>query len=411
MSTIENENAVPQGSDGEQQRSPRHKMKVVIGLVTVLAAVVVGLGIAFFSGVLVPPGAAAQYDGHSYIMEDEVTDYVSTYKTSMQLADADDATWATFLSNNNLTPERLRYSTIFQLVCNALVEKEANERGIAVSDEEIDSSLESLKAMTAFGDDDIWNQAMESRGQTMEGLRETYRLSLLRQKVLTAAVEIPEASDEQIISYLQSTVPVLNSTRVKHTYCFKVDGLDENGSLEKISAVQNYRKEIVEAGVDKDTFVRHVQMFSNNDELVEKGGANGWNIDTSSYSERYIEAIENTDKGEVSQVFNDGDGYAFIWVDEVYRFPVDSEKIKEIDLSKMPDSLYSYLSDTTGYQLWKSESESWLQSQAHDSNIQYYPIPADVFYNVDMSLAAASEQSDGEDDVANQDGTEPGESG
>ena len=369
-------------------------LRAIIAVIVVLILAIGGYAGAIYAGVLAMPGAAARYDGWSFIQEQDVTDYIETYQKQMGYEDANDEDWATFLSQYGLTPERLRMTTIRQLVCDALVQKTADKDGITVDNSEVDTMVQNMKKSMAFDDDDTWNNTLEAYGQTEEGLRSTYQQQLLKQKVYNAEVEMPTATDDEVRSYLQTAVTSMSSLTTKHTYCFKISGLDDDGSLKKIGAVQKYRKALIKDGVSTDSFAAYVQSFSDVDSLKEVGGANGWDLDTSEYSSKYAEVLDGLKKGEVSEVFNDGDGYAFIWVDDTYTFPKNSKKIEKLNLSAMPSSLSGYLSSCASYQLWQTDCAEWLQQRADDANINYYDMPSNVPYNVDMNKAQDTSNSD-----------------
>ena len=377
-----------QAGVARQAGKPRPWLKIVLAVVAVvLIAAVAYVAHAVWAGDMAPADAAAKYDGFNYLPEGEVTDYIATYREQMGLAESSDEDWATFLAAYNLTPQRLRYTTIQQLITDALVRKKAQELGLEADEAEVDASVQALRDTLGLGDDDILQQTLEAHGQTEEGLREVYRAAIVKRLLLSAEVETPVPTDEQVKDYLKGLIPTLESTTVRHTYCFKLDGVAESGDADKISLVQKLRRQFLAGEETAENFAALVQAYSNDAELLETGGANGWDIDSSALSSSYLGVLEGLGKGDVSNTFRDGESYCFVWVDDDYTLPTGDAAIDALELSSMPDSLRRYFSDSEAYVLWEEAGTEYLAQLLEDADVVYYPMPADVPYNVDMSLA------------------------
>lgn len=392
-----------------------HRKKVgAIAVVVIALVIVAGTFAAFATGTLCPNGAAAKYDLFSYVEESEVTDYIENYKAQMGYGNASDEDWATFLAAYNLTPERLRISTVDQLVTDKITEKKCSELGITVSDDELSQAVDYYKNLYAYGNDDTWQQTLSQYGQTEEGFRESQRLSILKQKLAENQVPQPTPSDDEvkntIASYIDNANANETSLTLKHSYCFKKKKSSSEGSLDELNEVQKIRDELVKVGATEESFASVVSLYSDDeDELKQKAGANGWNADTSGYGEAYVKALESTDKGGVSSVFSDDEYYYFIWISDTYTLPKKSAKATDVDLNKMPDALHQYFSDVTAYAQWQQDSQEYLANLTSDVNIACFAMPADVPYNVDMSLAQnASDNS--ADDADGADGNSDGDS-
>ena len=198
---------------------------------------------------------------------------------------------------------------------------------------------------------------------------------------------MPEPDDLEVKQYIAYVLPQLEHDQAKHSYCFKIEGLDEAGSLEKVKAVQRVRDDMAAKGPSAEAFAAALDEYGNVEELVERGGGNGWDVDRSEYSDDYCAALDELDEGGLSRVFEDGDGYAFIWVDEVYDLPQSAEVLADMDLADMPDSLRAYFTDCEARILWQAASDDYLQSLVEEADPLFFPMPEDVPYNVDMSLA------------------------
>lgn len=373
-------------------RSSKRRRNIIIALIGVLVVLVLGiLGFAVSTGVLAPSSAAAKYGVLSYVSEDDVTDYVNIYRTQSGYENSTDDEWAAFLLQQGTTPSRLRLLSIYELIGEKLVEDKCNELGITVSDEELDVAIASMKGTLALGDDEEWASQLAHYGTTEENVREVQRHSLLRQKLLTAEVETPVPTNEQIKEYMVNAIGSYSGATARHTYCLRVSGLDEEGETERYYALDNIRKQLIEQGVTEETFSAFVGVYSDDESLIETGGANGWDIDVSDYSENYQMQLSNLGVGEVSTVFVDGDSLAFIWVDQEFELPLDQETIENMDLENdLPSSLLEYYSDCEAYQLWVQAGNDYTDAMLDNANVIIFPMPTSVSYYVDLDAYAAS---------------------
>ncbi len=397
------------------KRFRRIRVAVIVCVVVMVAAAGAGVG-AYAAGIITPANAAAKYGPFDYLDESEVTEYIMTYKEQMGYGDATDEEWASFLAAYNLTPDRLRLSTIAQLLANKVVEKRCAELDITVSDDEIEAAITTLKTMFGLSDDEeTWAATLELYGQSEEGLRETYRLELLKQKLCTAEVEIPTPTEDEVRSYIASFAAssqaaevaeaasteeveeiLENSTGtlVKHSYCFVFKTTGDEISLDESQQVELVRQEFIESGLDVENFVTLLALYSNDEDAIEANGSMGWDIDASEYSEQYARVLETVEVGGVSTVFTDGDYACFIWVDQGYTIPYNEDELAALDLSAMPTSLYEYFSDYEAYLLWQKASDEYLNNLVSELDVTIYEMPSDVPYNVDMSAYLISDDEE-----------------
>ncbi len=380
-------------------KSSKRRRNVIIGLVAVIAAIVVALAAAgLVSGVIAPGSVAAKYGTLSYIQEQDVTDYVNIYRTQMGYEDSTDDEWAAFLVGQGTTPSELRTMTIYELVADELIRSKCKKLGIELDASEVDSVVASVKEYLALGDDEEWAEQLASYGTTEEAVWEVYELQLLRNALCAAEVEIPEASDDEVKSYMFEASASYENTSTKHTYCFKLSGLDEEGDRTLLDQVMAIRESLIDDGLSEENFATYVATYCDVDELSETGGANGWDLDTSAYSENYQLQLDNLGEGDISGVFIDEDGYAFIWCDQEFELLFDEDEINALDLeSDIPSSLYEYYTDCAEYALWETASTEYINNLIVDANIIIYPMPTYLDYYVDLEEYAervAAEDAD-----------------
>ena len=391
---------------------PRTRVLRLAALACAFALAFAGVGLAGCSqsgsGAQESPEAqaAACYGDGKYLQESDVTDYILTYKQQMGLGSASDDEWASFLANYNLTPERLRLTTITQMLADRAVEDRCNQLGIAVLAEEIDASIDALKSMYTMGDDDIWQSTLSMYGQDEEGLRETYRLQLLKQKLWKQEVERPEPTERQVRDYIadfaqrrlarmaEQAVSSEEALRVeqdnptvpvRHSFKFDISANGAEVGLAQSDAVEQARSQFASGDQTSAAFADLLRRHSNDAALVEAGGEMGWDADTTSYTENYLRVLGTLAQGSISPVFTDGDAACFIWVDQIADIPTSQEAIAALDLASLPESLYQYFCDGAASNAWQEQGSAYLQRLAAIEDATIYPMPEDAPYNVDMS--------------------------
>ncbi len=403
----------------EDTQEPQKKHHYVRNIIIIVVAVVVVAAAAFTycyaRGIITPANAAAKYGTFDYLDEQDVTDYIMLYKDQMGYGNVSDDEWAQFLASYDLTPDRLRLSTIQELLYEKAIDKKCSDLGITATDDEIDAMVEADKAN--YFSEDIWRETMEQYGQTEEGYREVCRQALLEQK-LRQTVESPEPTESDIrnviaeyASYVQESEAenaesyeeaqaILNDSDGEHLvrhsyrYVYKVSG--DEATLSEREQVDLVKQEFKESGLDVDTFMVILGTYCNDQTVIAENGDMGWDADPEDYSDVYIRMLDQTSVGNVSNTFNDGDYICFIYVDQGYEVPYSEEKIDALDLDAMPESLYEYFHDCAAYELWEDASDEYLANLLNDMDVTVYPMPSDVPYNVDMSPYLVTEESEEE---------------
>ncbi len=403
IEATEIEAEAPEMSDDEivERYLKRHRRRKIIVAAVLALLVLLAAAVCFliYKGALAPWNAAAKYGLVSYIDEDDVTAYIETYRTQMGFDpdETDDASWATMLSQYNLTPSILRTATISQLIYDDLVRQQCQKLGLTVSDAEIDEVVDAAKEAYAFADDETWIETLALYGQTEEGYRETVELELLRQKLYASEVEMPTATDEETVSYISTVAGSLDDSTIKHTYYFTLS-YTEDTEYSIYGQVEEIRDSFADGTRSMENFVTTLVSYSDNDDLIDAGGSNGWNIDTSEYSTTYQQVIDEMGEDDVSAVFEDDGNYCFVWVDTVFTFPADEDELAELGEEDLPESLWAYFQDYAAYQLWSGNCETYLAELYEAAGVIIFEMPSGLSYDVDMSLAIDYSDTDEDED-------------
>ncbi len=179
--------------DAPAQSKPKTVLRgidIVFGLVAVIAIAVAVWSFVSFGQ---PSGAAAKVDD-TVITEQEVTDYINTYRSNYGMSD--DSTWAYALMQQSLTPNSYRNTVINSMVSTKIIEREADKLGVTVSDDDITAAIEEIKTNMGITDDETWQSTLSQYGTTEDELREQERDSVLEQNLYEAAVPKPDGYDD-----------------------------------------------------------------------------------------------------------------------------------------------------------------------------------------------------------------------
>ena len=92
-----------------------------------------------------------------------------------------------------------------QIIDKTIVEQEAKQAGITVSDEELDLTLKEIKSRYKLNEEEM-EKALEKQNMTEESFREQWRFQLLSQKLMESKVQGNIAvTDQEIKEYYQQT--------------------------------------------------------------------------------------------------------------------------------------------------------------------------------------------------------------
>ena len=99
----------------------------------------------------------------------------------------------------------MEYKFLEQIIDKTIVEQEAKQAGITVSDEELDFTLKEMKSRFKLDETEM-EKALEKQNMTEESFREQWRFQLLTQKLMEAKVKGNVAvTDQEVKEYYQQT--------------------------------------------------------------------------------------------------------------------------------------------------------------------------------------------------------------
>jgi foldase protein PrsA len=184
----------------------------------------------------VPEGAVAVVDGVE-ISREELDQMVAIAKRNTE------SQQQVFPKVGTPEYQNVQRQYVAFLVQRAQFEKEAEERGIEISEKEIDKEFQEFVRQRFDGNRKEFEAALKKDGYTLEEVRKSMRVSVLTSKLyeaVTKDVEVPEA---EITAYYQqnsSQYSVPESRDVRHILIAEKDGDKVDFAASKAKADQLY---------------------------------------------------------------------------------------------------------------------------------------------------------------------------
>ena len=173
--------------------------------------------------------------------------------------------------NNGVNMEEagMEYKFLEQLIDKTIVEQEAKQAGITVTDEELDFTLKEIKSRYNLDEKEM-EKALEKQNMTEESFREQWRFQLLTQKLMESKVKGNIAvTDQEIKEYYQETYgdydEGVSEVRIAHILILN-DGPD---ALQKATKIADEAK----AGGD---FPKLAKEYSQDTMSSQNGGDLGY---------------------------------------------------------------------------------------------------------------------------------------
>lgn len=153
--------------------------------------------------------------------------------------------------------ELLRSSAISDLILSRWVAGEAEERGIEITDREIDDELAKVKE-EQFGSDKAFEKFLEDSGFTLDEARDRIRLQLISDRIQTAVLpEEPEVTDAEIETFYDENIdqfeqPETRDVRVILTET-QADADKAKAALEKDATPKGFEEVARKYSIDEAT--------------------------------------------------------------------------------------------------------------------------------------------------------------
>ncbi len=370
-------------------------------------------------------GVAATVNGVE-IAEDDVTDAVidardyylsySYYLTGEEPDTSDEtAMWTTFLEYKDESPEDLRLEYLDQFIDKELLFQYADELGVDVTDEEIDQCVDDIRSN--FDTDEQWKDALEERGWTEEYYREdVVKYNLVYQAALDSFGEdededededegepedsksgsdeaddsedtSDEVTEEELVEYAQENAAA-DYDGAKRSSHVLFDIEDEDTAKDVLAQIKAGVLDISDAA----------KRYSTDSASASDGGDVGWDC-LNQFVDEYQDALDELDKGEVSDLVESEYGYHIIECTDVFEAP---DEITEVSTwpSDIVDDMEENLIEEKDEEATEAEEEAydeWIEECRDKADIVINDMPEDVPYNIDIT--AEAEEGDEDEDA------------
>lgn len=185
------------------------------------------------------------------------------------------------------------------LINQKLVAQAANDKGIEVSDADIEKQIKQLKA--GFQDEEQFEQAISSAGMTTDSLESQIREQLLTQKLIESLAADDKASAEEVKAYYEKNKSQFFQKEAKRASHILFKPEDEKLAKQAL-------KELEEGG----EFSSLAKKYSVDTATAAKGGDLGW--PSTPFVPEFQEALDKLKVGETSKLVKSPYGWHIITV-------------------------------------------------------------------------------------------------
>lgn len=313
-------------------------------------------------------GVAATVNG-AEIQEDEVTSSVESIRTQMSLTDED--TWGQWLVKNNYTPEKVREEVIDSLVTKQLIIQGAEEKGVTVSDDEVQSYVDQMKSN--YASDDKWQEALKSVNMTEDEYKSNIKTSLLQQGLMKT-FEGDDPTDEDVLSYAKTYLSSYDGAKRSSHILFDSD--DE-------ATAQSVLDQINAGTLD---FAEAAKTYSK-DSSAQNGGDVGWDKLNSFVSE-YTAGLADLSKGQVSGLVTSSYGIHIIKCTDEFTAPSELTS-----LDQLPTEFVDQFRSSLKSQNQSKAYQQWLTDAKSNAEIDIKDMPSGLPYDLDLSKYQSDDSS------------------
>mgnify|MGYP002768226370 FL=1 len=313
-------------------------------------------------------GVAATVNG-AEIQEDEVTSSVESIRTQMSLTDED--AWGQWLVKNNYTPEKVREEVIDSLVTKQLIIQGAEEKGVTVNDDEVQSYVDQMRSN--YASDDKWQEALKSVNMTEDEYKSNIKTSLLQQGLMKT-FEGDDPTDEDVLSYAKTYLSSYDGAKRSSHILFDSD--DE-------ATAQSVLDQINAGTLD---FAEAAKTYSK-DSSAQNGGDVGWDKLNSFVSE-YTAGLADLSKGQVSGLVTSSYGIHIIKCTDEFTAPSELTS-----LDQLPTEFVDQFRSSLKSQNQSKAYQQWLTDAKSNAEIDIKDMPSGLPYDLDLSKYQSDDSS------------------
>lgn len=353
------------------------------GTAGIIALGIAAAPIAMFATGCSTSAIAATVNGEN-IDEQQITEYVQNFRKANGLED--DQAWAQWMVDNGRDAESVRTDAIDYFIRLAVIDQDAKEKGISVSDEEVDSQLAEIKAYYDY-DDEQFNEQLEAIGYTPESYRDYVRQSLLQEKLMETVSDDTAIDEDEVLSQANAYTTILDGAK----------------DIQVIAVDSKQKADEAKSKLDTGEDFAAVQS-----EVGSTTDMDGWDVMIGLDSTVAAE-LENTEKGAVTGVIEGDDGTSFYIVKVNDVLSVGEEGFASVN--EIPETLRAEFEATVEQSVASTNFETYIQGLVDGAEKTVNPMPSGLPYDVSTDGVEPTSSSvdgmtiDSDTTVTEEDGT------
>ena len=293
----------------------------------------------------------------------------------------EEETWAQYLTSYGTTPEAIRQNMVDSYIEQIILEQGSESLGVNVDESEVNTIVENTRAN--YDSDKEWQTALERAGLTEDQYRKNIRSSLLQRAVQTHFIESAEVPAEDLDTYANMYKTAFTGAKRSSHILFAAT--DEATAQDVLARINSGELDFAEAA----------KTYSLDEGSASDGGDVGWDK-MSNFITEYVTALSQLNKNEVSGLVTSSYGIHIIKCTDVY----DADPDATVTIDQLPqefqDAIRSMLKNSAGQNMY----QAWLEEQRAAADIVVNDMPQDVPYNVDLSKYQTESASSSADATA-----------
>jgi peptidyl-prolyl cis-trans isomerase SurA len=234
---------------------------------------------------------------------------------------------------------RVRKDIVKKLVDQKITDQEIKRYRISVSDEDIDSNIEQIKANKLWTDEDL-RKALEQEGLTMESYRQRMKEDALRSRLINTAVRSNIViTKEDVAAYYADNIESYAGELKYHLRNIIMRVPDDAGTEEK-QAVRDKMEGLHAKLVNGDAFVSMAKQYTESSMAI-----NGGDLGVLAYKDfapQLKEALDGLSKGAFTTVLETDQGYQIFYIEDILK---EKAKLLEEAASEIEEILFKSLSE------------------------------------------------------------------
>jgi parvulin-like peptidyl-prolyl isomerase len=203
--------------------------------------------------------------------------------------------------------EQLRNEAMGRLLQQRWLENEAEDRGVEVTESEIDQELQSVRQQQQLSKEEDFQKALSQAGLTLEQLREQLRLEVISTQIQESLTEdAPTPDDDDIEKFYDTNAPNFEQPPSRDIrYILNADG-----------AKAQQAKAALDADNSPESWKSVAAKFSTDATTKNEGGVRE-GVTEGSFEEALDNAIFDAGEGEVSDPIETSQGFYVFQVDSI----------------------------------------------------------------------------------------------